>query len=121
MNTATIKTVDRTATVEVVATLADSEVVTTGFDKKGHARRYRPDRLDLRWLNGELDRAFVSGPRVGVDGKPWTKGTRTGRSFMAESKAETKDGHWVITYPHALSDDAPGWVQALVEAHQPRP
>lgn len=107
---------------EVSVTLTGHDPVVLAPTHGGRACRFRPDRLDLRWTNGTLYRAQLSGQRLKDDGTPYARLEREGVSYIDESDrgyVDPADGRWVHVLRSGLAPDAPDWVRELVEKHTP--
>jgi hypothetical protein len=107
-----------------VTTIRDATVTLGGIpsvtNESGH--RFRPTKLELRWINGELRRASLTGRRLRADGTPFARLEYAGISYIDTTDRSYFDeatGRYVHVARHGLEPTAPRWVRDLVDAHQP--
>lgn len=67
-------------------------------------KRFRVDRLGIRYVDGLLVSVEVTGPLLNIDGSPNGRGQTGSRDY------ETRDGG-------ALIEETPEWVREVVAAH----
>lgn len=122
MATPTIGVSGVTDSREFNARLVDAEPVTLGSDHWDRQRRFLPDSLGLRWVNGKLVYAQMTGLRIKDSGVPYATMEREGVSFIDQTDRSYReeDGTWVSIMPTGLAEDAPRWVRKLVEENEPK-